>query len=1222
MKINFISSKKTQLFLLLACLVLILFIARNSIFNFNRSSLTANVSNSNPKMEDLGVQFEQLGSGGGSMFFDANGDPHWFVVYSNRVQFIDVNLKTGEKRYFNTGKSGLGSYTKALSGNKLFISVGDTCSLWEYDISAGNIRELKQAGSNNGCGNSTGGQSSYTAPDGMVYIGTAHRSTVIEIDPTTGNIRDFGIIDPPTGNPTCNGCPSRQVSTIVADANYVYAGMRDTGTDSWWLAIINRTDGSLSASCWKDDFVNSARVSASDDGKEVWYSTNSGYYRLDTTNGACPTTPARPPSLKQWFFPSKVYFTDGDSYAKAASDFGVDIDATGIDVDTSTAGIATLKYRNPAGSGSWVEKTQSILMKDAQIKRIKAKDDKSAYLVSGTYGPNSLFDGNSSKVLGRTPQSTYAITPLGQYVYISGYTSNTLRYTPALPWKDTGTFCNVSSPSNPCTAFQGMGKYHYYSVAASNGQLYIASTYKRGARAGGDIGWINPITSKTGSVALSCDSPSGFALLSDGTTLAYASEADGGSFGCTNTVGKLFLFDTKTNKVTNSFTPIAGSAEQGAVIGTNDGGILGIAKDFPSTGLYTMYKVDANGTHASWSPVELRGNIFGGSGQADRALVKAPDGMVYTWDSVGVVQINPNDGTVNPYVSSPSYITAMEFVGNDLYLATNPDSTKLKRIRDVSSLVNNLSADKSISSFNLNSLSPSVTGSVNNTNRTISLTVPYGTNVSSLIPTIAITGTSISPKTGVATNFTKPVTYTVTAEDSSTQSYVVTVNVAAKAPALSTTKSISSFNLNSLSPSVTGSVNNTNRTISLTVPYGTNVSSLIPTIAITGTSISPKTGVATNFTKPVTYTVTAEDSSTQSYVVTVNVAAKAPALSTTKSISSFNLNSLSPSVTGSVNNTNRTISLTVPYGTNVSSLIPTIAITGTSISPKTGVATNFTKPVTYTVTAEDSSTQSYVVTVNVAAKAPALSTTKSISSFNLNSLSPSVTGSVNNTNRTISLTVPYGTNVSSLIPTIAITGTSISPKTGVATNFTKPVTYTVTAEDSSTQSYVVTVKINPKQTQETIPELKKPVIPEVKKTEQPVVPVVKTPVIPETKKPIIPTVKTPVVKEVKNPIVTPETKKPVVPEVKKTDTPIISEIKETETPKASSSSTRSETRQSIIENFIESYASAIIPLANPEAKPEDTSSSKVEYYFNEVQSLPSQPMQIIRSLLLSLFLQK
>jgi len=61
----------------------------------------------------------------------------------------------------------------------------------------------------------------------------------------------------------------------------------------------------------------------------------------------------------------------------------------------------------------------------------------------------------------------------------------------------------------------------------------------------------------------------------------------------------------------------------------------------------------------------------------------------------------------------------------------------------------------------------------------------------------------------------------------------------------------------------------------------------------------------------------------------------------------------------------RKVSITVPANTDRSSLIPTISITGKSISPLSGIAQNFTNSVTYTVTAENGDTANYIVTVNL-----------------------------------------------------------------------------------------------------------------------------------------------------------------------------------------------------------------------------------------------------------------
>ncbi|MBW7571632.1 DUF5018 domain-containing protein [Caproiciproducens faecalis] len=85
--------------------------------------------------------------------------------------------------------------------------------------------------------------------------------------------------------------------------------------------------------------------------------------------------------------------------------------------------------------------------------------------------------------------------------------------------------------------------------------------------------------------------------------------------------------------------------------------------------------------------------------------------------------------------------------------------------------------DKAIGSFAIGSR----TGKVNEANHTVAVTVPYGTNLTALTPTITVSkNAAVSPASGVVQSFTKPVTYTVTAEDGTKQSYVVTVTVGSK----------------------------------------------------------------------------------------------------------------------------------------------------------------------------------------------------------------------------------------------------------------------------------------------------------------------------------------------------------------------------------------------------------------------------------------------------------
>jgi hypothetical protein len=93
---------------------------------------------------------------------------------------------------------------------------------------------------------------------------------------------------------------------------------------------------------------------------------------------------------------------------------------------------------------------------------------------------------------------------------------------------------------------------------------------------------------------------------------------------------------------------------------------------------------------------------------------------------------------------------------------------------------------------------------------------------------------------------------------------------------------------------------------------------------------------------------------------------------------------------------------------------------------------------------------------------PVKSSENLINTFDLQNLSPAINGVVNNTLHTVSLTVPYGTNISSMTPIITISDKStIAPQSGEVADFRNNVTYTVTAEDGMTQSYVVTVTVLP-----------------------------------------------------------------------------------------------------------------------------------------------------------------
>lgn len=145
-------------------------------------------------------------------------------------------------------------------------------------------------------------------------------------------------------------------------------------------------------------------------------------------------------------------------------------------------------------------------------------------------------------------------------------------------------------------------------------------------------------------------------------------------------------------------------------------------------------------------------------------------------------------------------------------------------------------------------------------------------------------------------------------------------------------------------------------------------------------------------------------------------------------------------------------SVTLPFGTTTP---PTVSATPQDPLATVNItqATSVTGTATVLVIASDQSSQNtYTVAFSLAN-----SSAKEIVSF-------TIPGQIGNTNidqqnNSITVFMPSGTNLTSLTPTIIITGVSVSPSSGVPQNFTNPVQYTVTAADNSTRTYTAQVQI-------------------------------------------------------------------------------------------------------------------------------------------------------------------
>ena len=154
------------------------------------------------------------------------------------------------------------------------------------------------------------------------------------------------------------------------------------------------------------------------------------------------------------------------------------------------------------------------------------------------------------------------------------------------------------------------------------------------------------------------------------------------------------------------------------------------------------------------------------------------------------------------------------------------------------------------------------------------------------------------------------------------------------------------------------------------------------------------------------------------------------------------------------------INITVAYGTDMSTLNPTITVSdgATYEAANPVVGDPFTTTIDYDVTAEDGLTvKQWTAIVH---RSTIAHTEKDILSFSFDGqLGESV---IDVDAHTVSATASWNVNLSAIAPTITISPwATISPATGVAQNFSNPFVYTVTAEDGTAQEWTVTIVHDP-----------------------------------------------------------------------------------------------------------------------------------------------------------------
>ncbi|MES2981605.1 MAG: DUF2341 domain-containing protein [Verrucomicrobiota bacterium] len=170
-------------------------------------------------------------------------------------------------------------------------------------------------------------------------------------------------------------------------------------------------------------------------------------------------------------------------------------------------------------------------------------------------------------------------------------------------------------------------------------------------------------------------------------------------------------------------------------------------------------------------------------------------------------------------------------------------------------------------------------------------------------------------------------------------------------------------------------------------------------------------------------------------------------LTSTALITAFGI----PGSTGVINQSNKTIALTVPYTPwslgGLASLAPTFTVNSGTCNRTSGSAPSPTfaasNPITYTVT-DGPTVNNYAVTVTITPP----STACSMLTCEFGALGPAT---INEAAGTVMLSISPSQSVTSLAPTFTLSSNAtISPSSGSARDFTNPVVYRVTAENGTT----------------------------------------------------------------------------------------------------------------------------------------------------------------------------
>ncbi len=386
------------------------------------------------------------------------------------------------------------------------------------------------------------------------------------------------------------------------------------------------------------------------------------------------------------------------------------------------------------------------------------------------------------------------------------------------------------------------------------------------------------------------------------------------------------------------------------------------------------------------------------------------------------------------------------------------DGIEYKFYGIVPEIISPLSHSKEIISFRVKGIESNA--KIDNNNNKIILTLPKGTNLKKLVPIIEVSPyADITPGSGVEQDFTGTVAYKVTAEDGSTRNYTINASLPQNSE-----NYIISFKFEGIKVYETNISEGSKNTVFMKVPYYTNVEKLVPVLILSeDASVTPEAGAEMDFSEPVKFTVTAQNGEKRTYIVTVE-----KDQSPENFITHFSFPGISIKDSVEIDNESRIISVTVPYGTDLTGIkasfkcsAKAVVMIGDKEQESEETINDFSGDVIYTIIAENGSRAQYTVKVIVTV---VKSSEMLIKEFGF--VIPKASGVIDETAKSINVTVPFGTDVTKLAAVFKSSDNSIVmvngilQESGVTINsFTEKVVYSVTAENGSTQNYDVIVTV-------------------------------------------------------------------------------------------------------------------------------------------------------------------